>query len=908
MQTMKFFQRRTVRETFFCLLIIILLFVFSFFSEGFSKKIYDLILHLKRPVAQHPDLLLVDIDDDALSYIGTRYPWTRDKIADGLKILIEFNVKTVIYDIEFVDSSEIGFDRTKLTNEIPDTINSVFDRIKTDSHELITAFKNKILPLASSDFYLNSLKSAIDDQKTQVITKINRIVTDYDRYLGDVAGSYENVYFTVRIISEALEKKDDNKEYIIKKYSHPALIKNSHFNKGKDIEYTILDIAEYGNGLSVTNINRDEDGVVRKVDLIFELNTQDLGNRYFFQLAFNPLLDIFKIDRQKIIIKDQEYILLKNANLLDNTIKDIRIPLDKNNKMMINWPKGDFFSTFSHYSFANLLQYNYFWENLHVNLNDQRDYFGSLTDELNFWWEQRDNYFHDKTQSSLSLKEINQLRNTFLQNLETYLGDDLDKSGTGTISTIQGMIETESFTDYTKEDLQSLLELFLYIRQIKDKIKEISANIEKSVNNKICFIGYVASATTDFGVTPFSPRFQNVGVHPTVMNTILQQEFIRYVDNRWLILALMFLFSFGLKYFLYRKKPTISFIIGLSLFIVFFIVIVLIFRITLIYIDPLLPALAIILTFVTMMLYGLYLTDVDKKELRFSFSRYVSPDVVAEIEKDRSKLNLGGEERYITAVFTDVQGFSTISESFDGNPVALVSLMNDYLSNMSDIILEKKGTIDKYEGDAIIAFFNAPKEIKDHALLACYSAIEMHQIEGELNKRYLKEKMSPSPLLTRIGINTGNAVVGNMGTEKKLNYTMIGHSVNLAARLEGVNKQYGVYSLISQMTYEEVKDHVIVRLLDKVRVKGIHEPVRLYNLIGKKGEVEDKLLDAIDQFHQALGTFEKRQWKDANKAFKAVMELLPEDKPCIKYIDRCQNYIKKPPPKNWDGVYNLLEK
>jgi class 3 adenylate cyclase len=280
--------------------------------------------------------------------------------------------------------------------------------------------------------------------------------------------------------------------------------------------------------------------------------------------------------------------------------------------------------------------------------------------------------------------------------------------------------------------------------------------------------------------------------------------------------------------------------------------------------------------------------------------------VVKEIIADPSRLQLGGTKRYMTAIFTDVRGFSTISEKLD--PEALVTLLNRYLSAMSDVILAEKGTIDKYEGDAIIAFFGAPLDLKDHALRACISAITMKKLEEELNKTVLEQNLSPSPLFTRFGINTGDMVAGNMGTENKMNYTIMGNAVNLAARLEGVNKQYGTAILASEATVRETGNHLLTRNLDRVRVVGINEPVRLCELVDiaeQAGKDQKKL---VEVFHAALDYFEKRNWKEAADGFKEALSIKADDNPSKMYYERSIEFIKEPPDDTWDGVYNLTSK
>jgi len=294
------------------------------------------------------------------------------------------------------------------------------------------------------------------------------------------------------------------------------------------------------------------------------------------------------------------------------------------------------------------------------------------------------------------------------------------------------------------------------------------------------------------------------------------------------------------------------------------------------------------------------------ENLRRAFSTYLSEEVVEEIVSDPSRLQLGGINRHMTALFTDIRKFASISEAL--NPKQLVDLLNYYLSTMSDIILEHKGTIDKYQGDAIISFFGAPLELKDHALRACISAIMMKRIEKKVNKEIREKNISPIPIYTRIGINSGEMIVGNMGTQKKMNYTIISSAVNLAARLEGVNKQYGTWILASEATIQETGDILLTRRLDRIRVVGVQEPVRIYEILETRENASENLQQLAKSFNEAFTLFEEQKWEQAELIFKKILQQFPNDGPSRLYSNRCIKFIKNPPAPEWDGVFNLTEK
>lgn len=300
-----------------------------------------------------------------------------------------------------------------------------------------------------------------------------------------------------------------------------------------------------------------------------------------------------------------------------------------------------------------------------------------------------------------------------------------------------------------------------------------------------------------------------------------------------------------------------------------------------------------------------YLQERNQKALiRDAFGQYLSPKVVNILVKDPSRLRLGGERREMTAFFSDVAGFSTISEQL--TPEELVSLLNEYLTAMCDIISEYEGTVDKFEGDAIIAFWGAPLQQADHARRACLAAIDMQQHMRAYRER-LKAQGRPV-LHVRVGLNTGEMLVGNMGSAQRMDYTMMGDAVNLAARLEGANKFYGTYTMISESTYNQARDDVEVRELDLIRVVGRREPVRVYELLGRRGQLDSGVAELAERYRSALEAYRMQRFDVALAGFQSVLELDPDDGPALTYVDRCQVFLEAPPGTDWDGVYQLTGK
>ncbi|MBF0212426.1 MAG: adenylate/guanylate cyclase domain-containing protein [Magnetococcales bacterium] len=305
---------------------------------------------------------------------------------------------------------------------------------------------------------------------------------------------------------------------------------------------------------------------------------------------------------------------------------------------------------------------------------------------------------------------------------------------------------------------------------------------------------------------------------------------------------------------------------------------------------------------ITIRYYALEMSQ--KRMIKGAFGQYLSPKVVDILVKDPSKLSLGGEQREMTAFFSDVAGFSSISEKL--TPQELVQLLNEYLTAMCDIISRYDGTVDKFEGDAIIAFWGAPLDQPDHAALACCAAVDMNAHMVTMREKLLAE--GRPGMSVRMGLNSGPMVVGNMGSKQRMDYTIMGDAVNLAARLEGANKFYASDIMVSGATYEQAKDRVEARPLDVVRVVGKKEPVPIYQLLAHKGALTPEQSRLLGLYLEGLELYRNRDYKTAIARFEAALEVDPTDGPSRTYVERCKEYLVNPPPADWDGVFQFTSK
>ncbi|HWK88440.1 MAG TPA: adenylate/guanylate cyclase domain-containing protein, partial [Longimicrobium sp.] len=295
----------------------------------------------------------------------------------------------------------------------------------------------------------------------------------------------------------------------------------------------------------------------------------------------------------------------------------------------------------------------------------------------------------------------------------------------------------------------------------------------------------------------------------------------------------------------------------------------------------------------------------ERARMRGMFQQYVPPAVVRELIRRPGLLALGGEERVATVMFSDVRGFTAVAERLP--PAQLVALLNEYLTAMTDVVLDHGGIVDKYIGDCLMAEFGVPVPSEDHAVQACRAALRMRDEQRRLRGEWRTRGMPA--LFARTGINTGAVLVGNLGSHRMMDYTCMGDHVNLASRLEGLNTEYGTEVVVSEFTWREVNEHFIGREIDRVRVAGRDGVVAVHELVAAREDGVDAPTAALlEDFAAALALYRERRFGEALAAFTALVERHPEDGPAAAYLDRCRHHAAAPPPAEWDGAHQLASK
>ena len=421
----------------------------------------------------------------------------------------------------------------------------------------------------------------------------------------------------------------------------------------------------------------------------------------------------------------------------------------------------------------------------------------------------------------------------------------------------------------------------------------------ESFKNKIIFVGASAPGLFDLRPTPFSAVCPGAEIQATVIDNLLKGDFIHFPSPVFVILWIAFLTLFvGIVTSLMTEVWKI--IVVSVLFFALPAILSVISFLNGFWLDFVGPEFAVLLSFIAANILNYGFEGRERRFIKNVFRHYLSPEVIERIIEDPSLLRLGGERREITSFFSDLAGFTSISEAL--SPEDLVRLLNTYLSNMTEIILDSGGTLDKYEGDAIIAFWNAPLDHDDHATRACLAALRCQQRLDELRPDF--QDQYGHSIYMRIGVNSGPAVVGNMGSHRRFDYTAMGDTINLAARLEGAGKQYRVSTLISENTYDLAKESVVAREVDIIRVVGKEKPVKVYELIGEKGNITEEQFERIKTFHDALKLYRDQKWDEALHLFQRY----EDDTLAEVYVDRTKRLKENPPAVDWTGIFDLTKK
>lgn len=950
-------------------LIVIAVFSVFLYLNIFQKldyRLYDALMKFRKEPKGTEKIVLVKIDDMSIQALG-EWPWSRDVIADSLIRMRELGADTAIFDIEYISPSKNG-----IAPSAEDKIRSSIAKTQDDINDLLNQLTNAIqsgyysvreLPELTKELQNNNIPNSFYNLNDYIN---NNMARDNDEYFARALQFFGKAYLTVNHQELGYTVTKEEIEYVKERMLISNVTDKSYLiNIGNNVTLeeseevpgfipALNKLLTRAYGINFTNSVIDSDGVRRRIELIHHYD-----GKYDLQLAFGPYLNI--VDSKELVRQKNE-LIIKNA-LNPNTGKreDIVIPVDQHGRLLINFKRGSAEESFNNCSIIQLKDLDFIENQIITSLTnivnqsiyDDNGYllshiteadailkkYEEISNFKDYLLSKCDGYNSDGSIiNGISEDEYSSyfdLRNDFYNDIKKYLNQNYLTKVTERLEQLRNSETTEMIDvilNYEQEDFENL-------QYDYNSYTENITELKKLFNGAYCILGNTATSTTDTGATPYEKKFMNVGIHANVLNTLLTQQYIYTVRLIWgfagaILLALLMLLLNKLSN---AKQNIISF----ACYFIYCAIWGGMFVFSKYYIQFIGTIFYLAVDLILGIGYRFYESTKEKQFITQIAASFANKDTVEELRKNPDAFKTEGQKKCITALFSDIQKFSTLSESIgkmygDEGPNKLIEILNEYLGKMSNEILRNSGNIDKYEGDAIISMFGAPDPMNTHtkeewAYLCLNSAIRMKKVEVEFNQMHSdmfkpieitnnegkSELIQLKPLQTRIGVNSGDAFVGLMGSKtdsfSKLNYTMIGDTVNLASRLEGVNKAYNSWIMCSDSTWKMAnygvhKDEILARRLDRVRVVGRSTPVQLYNIIGFANEVSKETKEQIEIFHAALDKYLDRDFKNAGKLFMQANKIGDGDPTSIVFADRCKNFIQNGVPEDWDGVINMTSK
>lgn len=640
------------------------------------------------------------------------------------------------------------------------------------------------------------------------------------------------------------------------------------------------------------NYKDDNDGYLRRIDLISRYK-----NNYYGQLIFSAILNYFK--NPEILISDNK-IILKNVEI-NGVIKDITIPRSKDGSLILKYPNLKFndYNTIPAVKLLEIidLEKKLREEILFLNelgffnkTDDLENPYNLMNDFLNFKNSLLDDLYTEEGDPK-SYDDYMDLKYKFYNSVKEYLnGNSIDWI-------------FELYTD--ENDKNSISKNFMELQTIFNSLSEELHQLKSILNNSICTIGTSAKNISNHTNTYYEKRIPYYQINQTVANMIYSEDF---TDNcQWWVSFLIALFvNLLFTYiFVHCKNYRSKLFTGFSFIFLTIIINLFIFILTNLYIGLVVPLISLIVLFIINLLIDSIIDYKQKSFITNIMGRYVSKNIVNELMKNPEYLNFNGVNKNITCMITNIQDFEEICSNITSSQ-KIVKLLNEYYTAMSNIILAANGTITKFEGDSIICFFGAPIPVENHGEIACKVALEMKKTEIKLNKKLMKADLIKYPLFTRIGINTGYATIGNMGSNQKFDYTMIGKNVTVTSKLEEINKIYNTRGIIiSENTKKEIGDKYICRSLEKANLLNEKYSIKLYELLAENNN--EKLKKYVDLWEDAIVFYEKQDYSSAIKIFNNMQMFSKNDDVLNFFINQCNNFIENLPVENEDVNFDLPE-
>jgi class 3 adenylate cyclase/CHASE2 domain-containing sensor protein len=892
----------------------------------------DMRYRIRRAIHVSPRLATVDIDAATIERAG-EWPVPRTFYADVIQTLADYDARLISFDILFPDASPPSADRGRLAKalELSDDPGRIVElrrllaeAMVSPDDDVAAAIRESgivILPqtFATADQLLNRTREAVQEE---TLAARERMTADRRSTLALLQD------FSLHCESGKLGGDPLTSAY--------------------DIEPPYRRFAEHAAGVGFAQVVQDLDGTVRTYPLFMRYD-----GRLYPSLAIMGVSIAVGVPLNEFDIKPGRYVLIPGARVYSRDgyaeLRDIRIPVDDRVRMMVNWA-GDYLTTFEHIPAAVLLRFRAVQiakMRIHRYADDLDGLISHgyaeavaditarrLLDAADAELMVRDLLLAQLAESMSAA--VPNSRQAFLDGFAGGDDSDMQQHLAGIWDQVvqnrellnglretpdasyEALIAEAGVTADTGADSRHAAEFLRFIVKAgRDPERwrplyffppqeiAISGSGRRSalspfdLAGKVFYVGLTATGTHDF-----NPRYPMVGLHVNAANSLLTGQFIRPLTD-WGSLLLMVVLALVTVCSIPRLQPVTGTLLMVCLMVSYVVLCFVLFDREGLWLPMLAPLGAILVPHLMIVTHKVLLEQREKRSVRHAFSTYMTPAVVNQVLKDPAMLRLGGQRREMSVYFSDLAGFTSISEA--ATPEELVQLLNEYLEGMTGVIFDHGGTLDKYAGDGVMAFWGAPVPQDDHAYRCCCAALDAQYCLREVLLPKWTAEGRPQ-LRMRIGINSGPMVVGNMGSRTRMDYTVMGDAVNLGARLETANKEYGTATMISEFTWNWVKDRLVCRELDALRVMGKVKPVRVYELVGQQGDVSPDRMETIERFEAGLRLYREREWRDAMAAFSTILRGRPDDGPSRTLLKRCEVYVDTPPPLDWDGVFSLDSK
>jgi adenylate cyclase len=857
-------------------------------------RMLDIFSQLKGTPAPHPQVVHVDIDDSSIEKIG-RWPWDRIRHAQLVDVLTEAGAKAIVFDVTFPDPQSIDNDaafaasclisgRVYIGYNLPVIPKDCFEVRSLPWYESAGKELLKDLLLEPEELasrigeepgevaeYFTRIKEAVieDELRRRRVEDENFNVEDYIN--NRCQGGYEER--AVRRIYSRLEA-----EHLL---TGSALAPAS--GERPSLRKFILmpplpSLVRAVKGSGFVSVDPDpDDGILRHAPLVREYR----GSLY----GYLSLVVLKDIEGFEVGIAGRKVTLSSNTRTAE-------IPLNGRNEALLDWVRAE---DFTRIPFAAVVQAADMRETALRNLCQEALSTTGLNGKLLKACQALEYLMREAAISKEPLsfrEELIRLRDIREQEQEKLLAQ---------IERFVASAKQRELTGEKKRQVDEYDYLATTTRKLVKRSDKILNKLRNMVQDRICIIGSTHTGSTDLHPTPVATELPGCMAHSSFLS-MFNAGFFPREPFRWSSLVMLVLGGLGISFVsshlaaLKSMLVTIAVIVGLSL------LLFVLFASHGIYLGLASPLVAMTVTFAATTAYRRFSEEHARRKIRSIFQHQVGKAVADQIIQRGEEIELGGETCNATVYFSDIEGFTAIAEQVTEHE--LVDMLNEYFTLMCGPVVEKySGYLDKFEGDAILAVFGVPLHTANHARDACYAALENRELLTGLRQELARS--GKPEIKQRIGLSTGDMVVGYVGSPQRHDYTVIGDIVNLGQRLEAANKVYNTSIIIGEATFEAARDYIEARELDLARVPGRARPVRFFELAAKKGDLSQKEQEAFGIFAEALQQYRDREFGQAAVLFEKVTKLLPGDGPALLYMKRCRGHISSPPPGGWDGLHEV---